>query len=252
VPNPDYPNALYETPYDEQGLGIAPYGMVLHVDGQPPRVFPFVTVEIANDIRHPLTPEDPSLVDRLQISASASYSNDGFSASFLSPTATAIDDEDLMPDPARFSDVCWDSWEGCPFVVGDAAADLLSIDLHWSRSPVVVAVPRDDGSTPYFFITATDWIDADHTAVSFTVEIFDAFTFATPTCDLWVQLEEAEGAEPHAVQGIVRHDGQRQQRAVLTIETGSPNPARQFDAVNVTCGFSIPGEALVESSSIWY
>jgi hypothetical protein len=242
----------YEGPYDEQGHVLGPYGMVLNVEGRRPRTFPYLYVAVDNDVSNPFTPEDPSPIDTFELAASASYSNDGFTASFMDPTATAIDSQELMPDPSRFSEVCWNDSTGCPLVVGDAASDLRSMQLAFTRSPVVISVPREDHDNPYFMVTAADWTDDQHTTATVTLDIYDSFTFATPTCDLWVELQDSEGAPLHSVQAIVRHEGRGLQHATLSLQTGAPNAERRIAGLNVTCGFSIPGVAtIVENTSVW-
>lgn len=251
TPNPDYVNSFYEAPYDEQGLVSGPYGLVFNVDGRRPRNFPNVFVRIANDIPDPFA-ESPTLIDTFEIGASASYSNDGFYASFMEPTGTAIDNEQLMPAPSRFSQVCGNDLVGCAMVVGDAASDIRAIALDLSRSPIVVSVPKEEREGPYFVVTSADWSDAEHTTATISLEIFDDHTFATPTCDLWVELREAEGSPLYGAATHAHHDGRTLRQAVLSIGSGAPNPARQLNAVNVTCTFEIQGEAPVESTSIFY
>jgi hypothetical protein len=250
TPDPNYGSGYYQTPYDEQGVVTLPWGMVLEVDGKRPRIFYYVTVSIGNDVTNWLNPDGP-LVDTFHLSASANLSNDGFDVSFTDPTGTAIDNDELMPDPARFAEVCSDSLGGCPLVVGDSSSDFLAMDLQLTRSPVAVSVPRAMDAVPYFYISAADWLDADHTTAAIALDVFDEFTFATSTCDVWLQFREAEGASPHAVQGIVSHRARGQQHAVLTIETGAANPERQLRDANLTCGFARPREPIVESTTIW-
>lgn len=137
-------------------------------------------------------------------------------------------------------------------VVGDAASDIRAIDLELSRSPVVVSVPKEDRYPPYFYVTSVDWSDATHTTATMSVEIFDDYMFATPTCDLWVELRESESAPLHGVATKAHHDGRHGRLAVLSIGSGAPNPARQLSAANVTCKFGLPGERPVESTLIYY
>jgi len=247
-PPPGYPDGYYESPYDEQGFGLRPYGMVLDVNGLRPRVFHYVAVNIANDIQNWMDPEGP-LIDTLHISASASYSNDGFDVSFTDPTGTAINNVALIPDPAQFSEVCSDSLGGCPLVVRDAASDFLAMDLHLSRSPSVIPVPGEDGNTPYFAVSSADWSNSDHTAAAITLDIYDDFRFASSTCDLWVQVRDAAGTS--SVNGVVLNSGRGQQHAVLSIDAGPASPDREIRDVNVTCGFARSGSPVVDSTAIW-
>ena len=249
TPNPDYASSYFEAPYDESGHVAGPYGLVFNIDGTRPRNFQYAFIKIANDIPDPF---GETLFDTFEIGASASYSNDGFYASFIDPTATAIDNEQLMPTPSRFSQVCTNDSVGCAMVVGDAASDIRSLDLHLSRSPSVITVRKEDRDPPYFFVTSTDWSDAGHTTAMISVEIFDDYTFATPTCELWIELQEGEDAPLHVVATQAHHDGRTLRQAMLSIESGAPNSARELTAVNVTCSFRIPGESPVESTSIFY
>jgi hypothetical protein len=249
IPSTPIYDGYYETPFDEQGFGVPPYGMVLEVEGKRPRLFYYVTVSIGNDITNWLDPEGP-LIDTFHIASSASNSNDGFDASFIDPTGSAVDGVELMPDPASFSEVCSDNLGGCPLVVGDARSDFVAIDLQLTRSAAVIAVPREDTAAPYFAVSATDWSDTDHTIAVITLDIFDDYTFASSTCDLWVKVRDADGVE-HAVEAVARHSARGQRQAVLSIETGSANPGRQLRDANVTCTFALPGTPVIETTAIW-
>ncbi len=242
---PSTPTEGYSSPFNI-GDG-APYGMVFTSAGRRPRVMPYVQVSVANDFEDPYWAY-PSPSDLFEIASGTSNSNDGFFASFLDPTATAIDNEELIPDPARFSEVCWNALGGCAIVVGDAWAEFNAIDLRFTRSPIAIPVPATEENP--FVGSSNTWLDTDHTMMGFTLDIFDASTFATPTCDSWTLFDE--GGTESAVEGIVHHDGHGLQHAAYTVTAGSANPARQFIATNVTCTFARPDGARLENTVIWY
>jgi len=221
-----------------------PYGMVMHVNGMSPRVFHYVTVAVSNDVEDWFTPE-PDLVDTFSVSASADYSNDGFYASFNHPTAMAIDDNSLMPDPARFANVCWDDSTGCPFVIRDAASSYRAATLSFSRASNAITIASADTESPYFAVTAAEWADADHTVATFSLEIYNAYSFASPTCEVWAQF----GAS--SVQAIARHDGRDATHATLSIAAGDADPARALSAANITCSFTQPRSPIVQNTTIW-